>query len=182
MNETTTRSTSEHALGRLGAVVRENGEVLLRFERYYDAAATDVWSAVTDSDRLARWLGRWTGDPASGQVLFTMTEEGATPDTVLIDRCEPPSRLDVTMTTGDGPWPLTVLLTEDAGRTRLLFTHRLAEPYDASSVGPGWHYYLDRLDAVLAGTPVPSDFTAYHPRLADAYPIPTGERTRGTNG
>ena len=175
MNDTAaTPSGSDHPLGRLGAVVREDGEVLLRFERHYDTPATEVWSALTDPDRLARWLGRWTGDPASGQVQLTMTEEGAPPDTVTIDRCEPPFRLEVTMTTGDGPWLVTVQLSEDAGHTRLLFTHRLAEPYDASSIGPGWHYYLDRLDAVLAGTPVPTDFTAYHPRLADAYPVPAG--------
>ncbi len=158
---------------RLGAVVREDGQVLLRFERHYDAPAAEVWSALTDPDRTARWLGRWSGDPADGQVLLTMAdEEGAPAETVTIDRCEPPARLEVTAGTADGPWPLTVLLTEEAGRTRLLFTHRLAEPYDASAVGPGWHYYLDRLDAVLAGTAVPGDFTAYHPRLAAAYPVP----------
>jgi uncharacterized protein YndB with AHSA1/START domain len=158
---------------RLGAVVREDGQVLLRFERHYEAPATEVWSALTDPDRTARWLGRWSGDPAEGQVLLTMAdEEGAPAETVTIDRCEPPSRLEVTAGTADGPWPLTVLLTEEAGRTRLLFTHRLAEPYDASAVGPGWHYYLDRLDAVLAGTDVPGDFADYHPRLAAAYPVP----------
>lgn len=174
MNDTSTTATPDSALGRLGAVVREDGEVLLRFERHYDVPAADVWSALTDPDRTARWLGRWTGDPASGQVLLSMADEEGTPtEPVTVDRCTPPTRLDVTMTTGDGPWPLTVLLTETAGRTRLLFTHRLAEPYDASAVGPGWHYYLDRLDAVVAGTPVPDDFTAYHPRLAEAYPVPT---------
>lgn len=167
-------STLPHPLGRLGAVVREDGDVLLRFERRYDAPAADVWSALTDPDRLARWLGRWSGDPASGRVLLTMTDEGAHPEPVTIDRCEPPTRLEVRMTTADGPWPLAVLLTETAGGTALLFTHRLAEPYDASGVGPGWHYYLDRLDAVLAGTAVPEDFTAYHPALADAYPVPAG--------
>ncbi|GAA1433051.1 SRPBCC family protein [Microlunatus lacustris] len=173
MSDTTTAPPPDSALGRLGAVVREDGEVLLRFERHYDAPAADVWSALTDPDRTARWLGRWTGDPASGQVLLTMADEEGTPtEPVTVDRCEPPTRLDVTMTTGDGPWPLTVLVTEEAGRTRLLFTHRLAEPFDASAVGPGWHYYLDRLGAVVAGVPVPDDFTVYHPRLAAAYPVP----------
>ena len=168
-----TPATAGHPLGRLGAVVREDGAVLLRFERHYDAPAADVWSALTDPERTARWLGPWTGDPASGSVLLSMTaEEGAPGERVQVDRCEPPTRLDVTMGTADGPWPLTVQLTEEAGRTQLLFTHRLAEPYDASAVGPGWHYYLDRLDAVVAGTSVPEDFSAYHPALAEAYPVP----------
>ena len=42
-------------------------------------------------------------------------------------------------------------LCTQAGATTLVFVQRLAEPYDASSIGPGWHYYLDRLDAVVAG-------------------------------
>lgn len=166
-------TTAGHPLGPLGAVVREDGAVLLRFERHHDASPAEVWSALTDPERTARWLGPWTGDSATGSVLLSMTdEEGAPAERVRIDRCEPPTRLDVTVGTEDGPWPLTVLLTEEGGGTRLLFTHRLAEPYDASAVGPGWHYYLDRLDAVLAGGAVPADFTAYHPRLAEAYPVP----------
>ena len=173
MNPTTPEPAAGSLLDRLGAVVREDGQVLLRFERRYAAPVADVWSALTDPDRTARWLGRWTGDPASGRVQVTMAdEEGAPSEPVTVDRCEPPTRLEVTVGTGDGPWPLTVLLGEDGDGTRLLFTHRLAEPYDASSVGPGWHYYLDRLGAVVAGTPVPADFTAYHPGLAAAYPVP----------
>ena len=85
MNEPTasTRPTADHPLGRLGAVVREGGEVLLRFERHYDAPATDVWSALTDPDRTARWLGRWSGDPAEGHVLLLMTDEEGAPVRVV---------------------------------------------------------------------------------------------------
>ena len=50
----------------------------------------------------------------------------------------------------DGVWHLSVSLRCEADVTTLAFTHRLAEPYDANSIGPGWHYYyyLDRLGAV----------------------------------
>lgn len=54
----------------------------------------------------------------------------------------------------------------------LVFTQRLAEPYDASSLGPGWHYYLDRLGAVAAGLAVPGRWEDYHPSLAGAYALP----------
>ena len=67
---------------------------------------------------------------------------------------------------------LSVTLTEAAGRTTLVFTHRMAEPYDASSIGPGWQYYLDRLDAVLADAPVPAVWDDYWPSLREAYPLP----------
>jgi hypothetical protein len=72
----------------------------------------------------------------------------------------------------DGVWRLSVALTETGGVTTLVFTHRLAEPYDASSIGPGWHYYLDRLEAVLAERPVPDTWDDYYPSLREAYPLP----------
>lgn len=159
--------------GPLGEVVREGGEVLLRFERSYQAPAAEIWAAATDPEQTSRWLGPWSGDPASGQVSLSMTDEADSPaGTVVIDRCDPPLRLDVTMSTGEGGWPLSLTLSEEAGSTRLVFVHRLAEPYDASSIGPGWQYYLDRLAAVLAGSPVPGTFEDYYPRLADRYAVP----------
>lgn len=73
----------------------------------------------------------------------------------------------------DGTWRLSASLTEREGTTTLVFTHRLAEPYDASGVGPGWQYYLDRLGAVLTGAPVPAAWDDYWPSPRDAYPLPT---------
>lgn len=33
---------------------------VLVFERTFHAPIEDVWAAVTESDRLARWIGVWT--------------------------------------------------------------------------------------------------------------------------
>jgi len=162
------------AVGRLGEVLRDDDGVRLHFERHYDASIHEVWSAVIDPDRMERWIGRWSGDPSTGEVGFTMTSEGVTEaQPVTVDACEPPHHLAVTMPSPDGPWPITVTLTEADGGTTLRFVHLLAEPYDASSVGPGWQYYLDRLGAVIGGETVPDDFDAYYPRFANDYPIPS---------
>lgn len=159
--------------GPLGAVLRDDEGRRLEFVRRYAQPPHDVWAAITDPERTARWFGTWTGDPASGTVHLTMTEdEGATPQPATIVECEPAARLVLVLPNPDGPWPLSVLLEPDGAGTRLVFTHRLAEPHDASSVGPGWQYYLDRLGAVVAGAPVPDDFDAYYPALAEAYPLP----------
>jgi uncharacterized protein YndB with AHSA1/START domain len=158
---------------RLGEVKRDEAGVQLQFVRSYDASIEEVWSAVTEPERMARWFGGWSGDPATGQVQFEMPmKDGSQTEAATIDVCEPPTALAVTIATPDGPWPLNLTLTAEGDRTVLRFTHRLNEPYDASGVGPGWQYYLDRLGAVLAGEPVPDDFDAYYPRLADSYPIP----------
>ena len=158
-----------------GVVLRDGGAVHLVFERVLDAPVARVWAAVTDPDLLERWFGRWSGDPATGEVAVLMTAEGQSePEPVTVTACEAPTRLTVVLQGPGGAWPLDLLLTEDADATRLRFTHRLSEPYDAASTGPGWQYYLDRLAAVVGGTPLPEDFDDYVPGLADAYALPPG--------
>ncbi len=155
----------------LGKVLRDEEGMRLEFVRTYDIPMEDVWSALTEPERVDRWLGAWTGDPATGTVEFVMTEdEGSTPQTVTILECRPPTRLLVDLPSPDGTWRLSVSLRAETGVTTLVFTQRLAEPYDASSIGPGWHYYLDRLDAVVANTAMPDRWDDYYPSLQDVYP------------
>lgn len=154
----------------LGAVLRDELGMRLEYERHYPDAAADVWSAVVDPERMARWLGTYTGDPATGTVRFVMTGDAMEGDVQIVD-CSPHSRLEVVLATGDGPWPLTLELTDTGDGTTLRFQHRLSEPYDASGVGPGWQYYLDRLEASLHGSDVPADFEPYK-ELAESYGLP----------
>lgn len=157
----------------LGRVLRDEEGMRLEFVRTYDDPVDEVWSALTDPEPVARWIGAWSGDPATGTVELVMTEdEGSTPATVTILECEPPARLVVDLPSPDGTWRLSVALQTQGGSTTLTFTQRLAEPYDASSVGPGWHYYLDRLGAVVAGHTVPDSWDDYYPSLKDGYALP----------
>lgn len=158
----------------LGQLLHDEEGMRLEFVRTYDVPMEDVWSALTEPDRVVRWLGTWTGDPATGSVEFMMTEEeGSAPQTVMILECRPPTRLVVDLPSPDGTWRLSVSLRAQAGVTTLVFTQRLAEPYDASSIGPGWHYYLDRLGAVVADTAVPDRWDDYYPSLQNAYTTPS---------
>lgn len=157
----------------LGQVLRDDHGMRLEFVRSYDDPIADVWSALTDPDRTARWFGRWSGDPASGSVQVVMVGEvDATPQAVAVLACEPPNRLLVETGSPDGVWRLEVTLSEHDSGTTLRFVQRLTEPYDASSIGPGWHFYLDRLAAVVQGREIPGDFDAYYPALQDAYAPP----------
>ena len=158
----------------LGQLLHDEEGMRLEFVRTYDISTEDVWSALTEPDRVARWFGTWTGDPATGSVELLMTEdEGSAPQIVTILECRPPTRLEVDLPSPDGNWRLSVSLRAQAAVTTLVFTQRLAEPYDASSIGPGWHYYLDRLGAVVADTTVPDRWDDYYPSLQDAYAIPS---------
>ena len=157
----------------LGQVLRDDDGVRLEFVRTYPDPIEDVWSALTEADRVARWFGVWTGDPTTGTVDFVMIETpDADPQPVKILECEPPTDLIVEMSSPDGTWTLAVRLRAEAETTTLVFTQHLDEPYDATSIGPGWHYYLDRLAAVVSGTPVPEVWDDYFPALESSYRLP----------
>jgi uncharacterized protein YndB with AHSA1/START domain len=145
--------------------------VRLRYQRRYPVPVEELWAAVTEPERLAGWIGTWTGDPVvGGTVDFTMLAEGETePEPVTICECAPPHRLVVDWPVPDHAlWRVEVTLTGQGAESELLFVHRLSEPEALGDVGPGWQYYLDRLGAALTGGPMP-DWGDYYPALREVY-------------
>ncbi len=122
--------------------------VLLR--RAYDSPIEDVWDAVTDPDRIARWLY-----PVSGELEVggSFQLEGNAGGEIL--GCEPPSLLKVTF---GGPTSLVELrLSEDdGGETLLELEHTVPIEMAGSGagalfVGPGWDGALMSLGLYLQG-------------------------------
>jgi uncharacterized protein YndB with AHSA1/START domain len=148
-----------------------DGTTTLVWRREYPDPVDDVWAAITDPERLGRWIGTWTGEPrVGGTVAFTMTGEVdaggevAEPVDVRILACEPPRHLAVEMPESEErSWhlDLTVEPAEPAGSGAVLvFAQRLADGLRREDVEAGWRWYLDRLEASLHGTPMP-DWAAY---------------------
>jgi len=140
--------------------------------REFRAPVTDVWAAVTESDRLGRWIGTWTGDPASGSVDFRMTYEGdgSYVGRYDIDVCEPPHRLVLRTHSAGLSWHLELDLAEADSVTTLTFAQVMSDPEIAENVGPGWEFYLDRLVAAETGGDVAAIvFEDYYPAQADHY-------------
>ena len=157
----------------LGEVRRDpDGGRALIFNRSYDYPIDHVWSALTDSDRLARWYGSYEGEAGvGGTVYLTMTAEedaGGEPATVHIVECEPPHRLTVDIVENERTWRIGLTLLEDSGTTSLIFEQSIPPEMETSDVGTGWHWYLDRLTAAVSGNPMPK-WDDYHPFLASAY-------------
>lgn len=119
------------------------------------------------------WFGTWRGDPSTGHIELCSLEGDGTYKLTQIAECDPPHTVAIVLPSPDGPWPVSLSLSESDGGTTMVFVHRLAEPYDARSVGPGWHYYLDRLAAAVSGQTVPEggDWPSYE-QLASSYPLP----------
>ncbi len=149
-----------------------DGSRVLVVTRDFASGMDDVWAAITEPDRLARWIGTFSGEPSTGRVLFQMTAEGeAPPEPMDIDECDPPRLLALTSYSTAGTWRLRLTLVEIDGGTRLTFTQPGIDPVEAESVGPGWEYYLDRLMAAETGGDVGAiDFDRdYYPAMLDHY-------------
>ena len=157
-----------------GRVEVRDGVHHLVIERTFDASIDDVWAAVTEPERMARWIGTWTGDPATRRVDFRMLfEDGDSSEAVEIRECDPPRRLAVTTHAGELSWLLELDLTERGGVTTLVFTQPAIDPAQAENTGPGWEYYLDRLVAAETGRdPAEIDFERdYYPAMQEHYTV-----------
>lgn len=166
---------SEHASAedRRGTVTPEaDGRQRLEFRRSWPDPIDDVWSALTEPERLARWIGRYEGERAPGGTgTFVMThEEGEhTGSPATIVECAPPRRL-VVDTTGPGEiWRLELDLAEEGGRTVLVFRQWFAADADVADVAGGWHWYLDKLDAEVSGRPGPAAWEAFWAEVGPGY-------------
>ncbi|MFV0254038.1 MAG: SRPBCC domain-containing protein [Beutenbergiaceae bacterium] len=151
--------------------LRTTGDGLeLTFSREFDTDRADLWAWLTESDKLAQWIGSWTGTGGVGTVVtFTMGfEDSAEPEQVTIIECDPPQRLQVEFTSEAGTWHLQADVNPRGAQTVLEFNQLLDQGDDITTVGPGWEYYLDRLVAVHAGRE-PAPFADYYPALLDYY-------------
>lgn len=149
-----------------GAPETIDGQDHLVLTRSFAAPIADVWAAVTESERLGRWFGSWTGDPASGRVDVTwLYEDETASEPYVIEVCQEPTRLRVRNDPpgADGEvWTLDLHLAEEAGVTTLRFAQVLTDRSIVTDVGPGWEYYLDRMaDAVRTGEQATTQWDGY---------------------
>lgn len=142
---------------QIGAISRQVGQqhseageiVRVTMERRYPAEAADVWQAITDPERVSRWLLPVTGDFRQGGSF--QLEGNAGGDIVT---CEPPRHLMVTF--GAETSIIEVLLSGDGDQTLLTLTHSVPIELAGSAtgalyVGPGWDGALLGLGLYLAG-------------------------------
>jgi uncharacterized protein YndB with AHSA1/START domain len=112
----------------------------LRFERRYDASPAEVWSALTEPERLARWLA-----PAEiGDTVRIDFGNDVVTGRVLV-RDEPHVLEYEWRFAGEDESIVRFELAADADGTVLRLEHRLLGPEHALGYSAGWHAYLDAL-------------------------------------
>jgi uncharacterized protein YndB with AHSA1/START domain len=136
-------------IGSMRAIDEKRGAI--RVEDVYDTDIDDLWSALTEPARLARWIAEVDGDLRVGGAIyatFTSTWEGPG----RIDVCEAPGHLFLTMLPGtDEEGTLEAVLTPEGGKTRLVIEDR-GLPLDVLyKHGAGWQAHVEDLARYLAG-------------------------------
>src|SRR6059036_3611527 len=80
----------------LGSLRSADGASVVRIEDRYDTDIDDLWAAITDPARLARWHGQVEGDLRPGAEFRVYIETADIESTGRVEACQPPRRLLVT--------------------------------------------------------------------------------------
>ncbi len=134
---------------------RRDGEGLgLHLEKNYQTGVGDVWSALTEPGRLARWFAEVTGDlRLGGEFLIVFDPDDASQRvTGSVLECRPAERLAVSWCIeGESPSTVSVDLTADGEGTRVVLEEQRVPLSQAAGYGAGWQAYLEQLAADLGG-------------------------------
>ena len=156
-------SSDAREAGRiLGTLRSEDGKGIVRIEDRYDTGIEDLWAAITDPARLARWHGEVEGDLRPGGEFRVYIAADDIEETGRVLACEPPRRLRVTTREteesyrkGQGVPPfdatLEATLTPDGDQTILVVEVRGMPLDKIAFYGAGWQIHAENLAAHVAG-------------------------------
>jgi uncharacterized protein YndB with AHSA1/START domain len=135
-----------------GTLHSVDGKGVVRLKARYETDIDDLWSALTDPQRLERWYGKVHGDLRVGGE-FTATVHGSGWDgRGRIDECDPPQRLEVTMWEEEGAEGVVAAELVTDGAETILMIERRGIPLDMLyAYGAGWQAHMEDLGAHLAG-------------------------------
>jgi uncharacterized protein YndB with AHSA1/START domain len=136
----------------LGTLRAADGTGIVRLEDRFDTDVDDLWSALTDPGRLARWLGEVDGDLHRGGELSARFFASGWEGTCRIEVCEPPRRLMLlTKSEGEPDGVFEVTLTADGDHTILVIEDRGVPLDHIAAYGAGDQIHVEDLAAYLAG-------------------------------
>jgi len=134
----------------------EGARRVVTLEREFRTDPADLWQAITDPVRAARWLASLTIDGDDVALGF----DGGAGRTGKIVECEAPHRLRLVLEPGlvDESHLVVTLEPTNAG-TKLVMQQDGLPPIRAALFAGGWQHHAERLDAALGGsapqTPLP---------------------------
>ncbi|MGV0645956.1 SRPBCC family protein [Mycolicibacterium sp. XJ2546] len=153
-----------------GARTIESGQAhVATISQTYDTEADDLWNAVTDIERIPRWLMPISGDLRLGGSYQLEEQAGGT-----ILTCDPPRNFTATWEYGGGTsWIDVTVSSEGPHRARLVIEHiahvddDISRMYGPGAVGMGW-------DSMVLGL-------AIHLRTGESVDPAAGQQWLGTD-
>lgn len=158
---------SGRVMGRLGT---RKGTGVVHVEDRFDTDIDDLWSALTEPGRLARWLGEVEGDLWIGGQFHARFFASGWVGTGRVVACEPPRRL-VVLTTETGEeeeHEMEAMLTADGDHAVLVIEERGMPLDQRAAYGAGLQVHLEDLAAHLEDRG-PCDAQARWAELLPAY-------------
>jgi len=141
----------------LGSLRSAEGTGIVRMEERFPTNVDDLWSALTDPRRLARWIAEVEGDLRPGGDFGARYLDGALEVRGHVDGCQPPLRLLLTMRDTD-PQPgqpeqtvIEATLASDGDHTILVVEERDLPLPLLPAYGAGVQIHMENLAAHLAG-------------------------------
>jgi uncharacterized protein YndB with AHSA1/START domain len=137
----------------LGSLRSADGVGVVRIEDRFDTGIDELWSALTDTRRLAHWYGEVEGELQVGGVFHAHLHASGWEGTGRVEACETPRRFLVVSKASDKPneHSTEVTLTGDADQTRLVVEQR-GLPRDLLwAYGAGLQIHVEDLAAYIAG-------------------------------
>jgi uncharacterized protein YndB with AHSA1/START domain len=156
----------------LGSLRSADGKGAVRIEERYDTDIDDLWSALTDPSRLARWYGEIEGDLRPGGEFHEHIPAAGIHAVGRVEECEPPRRLRVVSRETDESWQqgegvppfdgtIEATLTADGDQT-VLVIEAGGMPLDkVAFYGVGWQVHAENLAAYVAGRQPGDDETRW---------------------
>jgi len=134
-----------------GQVTRRGDRFDLDFERIYATTVDDVWDAVTNPERLARWMATYRGDLRLGGRWEALGSDGEVFCFGTVTACEPPHGYTTTWEyEGEHETRIVVTVAEHPEGAVLTLRH---ENLADTGYGAGWQTYLEVLDETLEVAP-----------------------------
>jgi len=135
----------------VGSLRAANGKGVVRMEDWYETGIDDLWAALTQPQRLVRWIAEVDGDLIPGGAFharFTSGWDGPG----RVDICLPPQRLLLTMSPGEeDETVIEAVLSAEGDKTRLVIEERGLPLAEIAAHGAGWQVHVQDLAAHVDG-------------------------------
>jgi uncharacterized protein YndB with AHSA1/START domain len=153
----------------LGSLRSADGKGVVRMEDRFDTDIDDLWSALTDPGRLARWIGEVGGDlRLGGEYRFHFFSSGAE-GTGRVEECDPPRHLLLAHGLDQESTRVIEATLAAAGDQTVLVVEERGMPLEQlAGYGAGIQVHIEHLGAHIAGRELP-DADARWDELQPAY-------------